>query len=54
MLDVSARARAPSSRESLATRIERNRMNSPPVVPMNPMGGRMLATIEMGREYWAS
>jgi hypothetical protein len=50
-LDDSAMARAPSSRESFAIRMERNRIMSPPVVPMKPIGGRMLAYIEMGRAY---
>ena len=46
---VRARARAPSSRLVSAMCIERKRIKRPPVVPMKPMGGRMLAYIEMGR-----
>jgi hypothetical protein len=47
MLDVSARARALSSNEALATRIDRKSTNRPVVVPMKPIGGRIFAYIEI-------
>ena len=48
-LEVRASASAPISSDALETRMERNRISMPAVVPMNPIGGRMLACMEIGR-----
>ena len=49
MVETKARANAPSSSDVFDMCIEKKRISNPPVVPMNPIGGRMFEYIEIRR-----